>query len=193
MAMYRVRTVFTGVTGSPYLSTQFFIASDPATGTLAAAAKTKVANMWAAMTTQMSNLLSFTVQSPVDVIDPSTGNLENSFAVTPTPGVCNLTGDPLPFMSQGLIRVETGVILAGKRLRGRIFVPGPTENVNGTGTPAGTYVSALTTAAQSLLAAGDPVLAVWHRPPPGGNTGLAVGAVGATGQPKWAVLRSRRD
>ena len=128
-------------------------------------------------------------------VESTTGVLTGAFAGTdPASVVGTGTGDPLPRQTQGLVRLTTSTVIGGRRLRGRLFIPGPLESANTTGgLPSSGYPSALTTSFGSLLTAGatasSPV--IWHRPTggTGGNNALITGIGGAT---TWSVLRSRR-
>lgn len=128
-------------------------------------------------------------------IEATTGALTGAYVGTdPTSVVGSASGDNLPRQTQGLVRLSTATVVGGRRLRGRLFVPGPVEDSNdGAGLPTSTYVTDVTTAASTLLAAGATasVPVVWHRPTDGagGTHGVITGVATS---PRWSVLRSRR-
>lgn len=128
-------------------------------------------------------------------VEATTGVLTGAFAGTdPLSTAGTGTGDPLPRQTQGLIQWSTSTVLNGRRLRGRLYVPGLLEGSNtATGVVAGATVTALVAGASTVFAAGatasNPV--IWHRPGPGG-AGASAAITGASASTKWAVLRSRR-
>lgn len=195
----RVRTSVTGVAGSPYLSTQFFESVGSPTSGEAQAAADKVANAWSALAAQINTNAQVAVEAVVDDLDASTGDLIASFSTTTTVTQPSAVGDPLPPANQGLMVINTGEIANSRRVRGRIFVPSPTESANSDGIPIVTYLDALNAAGAALLASPvDPALVVWRRPVYDSvgvltRPGEAHGAIGVTGSPQWAILRSRRD
>lgn len=187
MGLYRVRTVITGLSGAPYLSTIFFYDSTTSQ-TTANAAATKVVNFWTAGAARMVNTTAWAVQSSVDELDTA-GNLTAFWtASTATNGAGSGTGSLAPTAVQGLLRIETGQVQSGRRVRGRIFLPGVNNSDQTNGSPSATYRSSWNTAANSLLAAGAPRLVVWSR-----AHAVAIDAVSASTQGYFAVLRSRRD
>ena len=127
-------------------------------------------------------------------VESTTGVLTGAFTGTdPASTVGTATGDVLPHQTQGLVKFSTASVFNGRRLRGRLFVPGPVESANGaTGSPSSAYVTALNTAGALLLAAGATasVANVWHRPVAGVGGASAITAVSAS--TSWSVLRSRR-
>lgn len=189
MGLYRVRTTFTGLGGSPYLMTNWFWDSTSSQAN-AAAAVTKATNFVAAGAARISNLVTWATQSNVDEFDLS-GELTSFWTVSQAGmnGAGTQTGEPLPTANNGLLRLETGVVLGGKRFRGRLFLPAPTETNNGiSGAPDSAYRTSWNTALTSLLAAGAPTACVWSRR----YAAQATIVSGAT-QSYWAILRSRRD
>jgi hypothetical protein len=129
-------------------------------------------------------------------IEASTGVLTGAFAGTdPTTVVGGAVGDLLPRQTQGLLRLNTSTVIGGRRVRGRLFIPGALESDNSSAQPTGTYLSDLNVAAATLLAAGATAssLVVWHRPTPGVGGGASPAVTGVSAAPTWSVLRSRRD
>lgn len=82
-----------------------------------------------------------------------------------------VTGDPLPKQTSGVITLRTG--FAGRKFRGRVYVPFPGESDNtGSGFPGGGYLNALIALAPDFQTeftvvngAGSSVLVpiIWHR------------------------------
>lgn len=192
--MLRVRTTFTGLSGSPYLNTFYFLgtAEDQAE---ANAANGHVGTFWNAMEGGFSNQLTWATEGVVDKLGVD-GVLTNSFAVTAQSGVGAETGDPLPHSNQLLIRWSTGTFANGRERKGRTFVPGLTELNSSNGVVTTSTINLLQPAVDALNAAVNPSLAIWSRPrpledPPFG--GAASSVAGGTIWNQFAVLRSRRD
>lgn len=129
-------------------------------------------------------------------VDAATGALTGAFAGTePGTTVCTGATDALPRQTQGLVRLGTSTVINGRRVRGRMFVPGPLEVANDVnGLPTSGYTTSVTAAFASILAAGatasSPV--IWHRPVGGsGGASPLITSVGTS--PTWSVLRSRRS
>lgn len=181
-----LRTVWTGVAGAPYYSTMAIVADDPGNITTCRAA-------WLAfLGDQASNIdarLTANLDVDVPIIDSLTGALIDSETIAAGGVAMTGAGDILPSTTQALCRLRTGFVVAGRRLRGRLFLPGQTEANN---TSAGLPSSGLRADVDAALAvlvgatAGDWV--IYSR------THRAYASVNeATMWPEWAVLRSRRD
>ena len=194
----RVRTIWTGAGVGGALSTHYF-GPNMGTHTLAErqACIDRVRDFWVAMQTHMQIGVTFVVDGNMDFIAEADGTLIGSAAATSRTAQGTLTGDPLPYQTQGLVRWNTATIADGHRLRGHTYIPTPMESENTSGSPVAAYVTALNTAGAALLVNGSFNLCIWHRPiesgkphgPRVGSSGLVTGAVG---QGSWSVLRSRR-
>lgn len=129
-------------------------------------------------------------------VEATTGVLTGAFAGTdPSSTVCTGTGDALPRQTQGLVRLQTSTVIDGRRLRGRIYVPGPLEAANtATGIPSSSYTSTITAGFATIFTPGatGSNAVIWHRPQAGsgGNAAVITGVSTAT---TWSVLRSRRS
>jgi hypothetical protein len=151
---------------------------------------------WDAVAPYMSSSITVDFDPICIAVEATTGVLTGAFAGTdPTSVPGEAAGQPLPYQTQGLVRLATSSVIGGRRLRGRLFIPGPVEADNeATGLPSTTYTGALTTGFATLFDAGatgsEPV--IWHRPTAGagGNSALVTGISAA---PTWSVLRSRRS
>jgi hypothetical protein len=188
--MLRVRVAWTGPS-SPLLSTHYL---SPATedASSALAAHIAVATLWNSVRAVISDAFTYTVQQQVDQLD-LLGNLTGSFTVSNVASAIGQdAGDDLPYQNQGMIRWETGTFLDGRRLRGRTFIPGPTESASTGGAPTSAYLTALNTPAATYAgSSSNPVVWADHhdRVPPFGATGDITSGAART---SFAVLRSRR-
>lgn len=182
--MYRVRTVFQGVTGSPWVSTAFF---DSGAGT-AQDAVTATGTFWQAADSLMEASVTWSTQADVETVNANNGQVTAVTSTTPVTGagVAGQTG--LPIASQMLVRWRTGVYIAGREIRGRWFIPGIAVSINNDGQPTGPSVITVNTAASTLIGDANSQLVIWSR----ANTQQAVVSSG-TCWTQFAVLRSRRD
>jgi hypothetical protein len=181
--MLRVRSTWSGIGGTPYLSTFFFAGSDE---TAASAASTAVIDFWNDAIGYVSPSLTVVTLDEIDVIDEATGDL---LAVLNIPGSSaggDASGDILPHETQGLIRINTGYIVGGRKIHGRLFLPGPCEEHNDGGYPSAAYKLNWANSVSDHLLPG--AWGVWSR-----KNGAFYGASGATVWANWAGLRSRRD
>lgn len=196
----RVRTIFTGVAGSPWYSNLYF--RDDGGTPVANAASTAVATFWGSLNAQMLQGTTYTVQPEIPRIDDTTGQIQEMTTSTVKTANSVSGAEPLPFASQGLIRWTTGSYVDGRQVRGRTFVPALLEGSNANGVPNSTLQTVMLNAANALIADAGTILVVWHRPKytsvPGSppvlerpGSSANVSAASVWGQ--WAVLRSRRD
>ena len=188
MPMLRVKTVFTGVTGSPWLNT-FNFGGPAQTGnqTDADAAVAATGAFWGAVDAHMNTSVVWSTLGEVLFVGDD-GVAAGSFATTPQTGSGGTASDILPFATQGLVRLLTSTFLSGRQVRGRIFIPGLTEAAATGGSLASGTQSAITAAASTLNTVATPPLAVWSRV---NATVIPVSAVSTWAQ--FAVLRNRRD
>lgn len=182
--LYRIRTVFTGVAGTPYLSTMFF---QEATGTAQQAA-TAVSTFWGAVDAYMHQDVLWDIEQDVEVIDDTNGQIQSVVTTTGGTGNGALTDDLLPPATQGLIRWRTGVFVGGREIRGKTFVPAMTESSSNAGQIAGVVQTGLQNAANTLVGTANANLAVWSR-----KNGVSEDVVSGSVWNQFAVLRSRRD
>ena len=188
MAILRVRTVFVGVTGSPWLSTLWFAgATASPTQAEADAAVAAAGAFWGAVDANMSNLVTWSTEPSVGVIDLS-GVQTGAYTTTPQTGTGASAGSLLPFAVQGLIRTLTGSFVGGRQIRGRIFVPGLTELQTGAGVMDSATITAFNLAISNLIADVNSSLVVFSRV----NNAVSTVIAGSTWN-QLAVLRSRRD
>lgn len=182
--MYRVRTVFTGIQGSPWLSTMYFDSLGAGTAQQAVSA---VGTFWGALDNFMGAGVAWATEADVADINSTTGQPEDVTSTTPSTGAGSGGADLLPAATQGLIQWRTGVFANGREVRGRTFIPGLMETAS-TGGPSGTFASAAPTAAAALIADANSTLIIWSR----ANSSFAPVTSG-TLWTSFAVLRSRRD
>lgn len=194
--MFHVRSVSTGVAGSPYYTNLYFN-GDPGNVNIALA---RVRQFWVDLAGVVRSGIVTNVESEVRVIDPSNGNVTNILVGAEQAAVAASAGGTVaPTATQGLIRLQTSGLRFNRQVQGRIFIPGVTQTaVSAQGTALSGYQNTLTTAATALRATTSGVqLVVWSRPRtltgPIELFGQASPVTGASAWQDFAVLRSRRD
>ena len=123
-------------------------------------------------------------------VDPVTGDVIGLFAVTGSSIGMDDVAQALPWATQGLVRTRTGDYVGGREIRGRTFVPGPTEVSSDAGVPIGAYTSSVQTAFENFGTAAGPAGGVGVYSPTNGS--FHFGELYSVWD-QWAVLRSRRD
>lgn len=185
--MLRGHVVTTAPIGGPYHWYFHFKHGD----TLADAgtAASAVANFLQDIAPCIASSLSMQLQDDWDVIDVATGNLIAVHGVSggsPEPGTDG--GTLISPVSQGLLRLRTGVIVGTRELRGRLFIPGATENLNDGGRPTAGYRAAADAAATALRTDASTDYCVYSP-----THGTAQTVITDTVWTDWAYLSSRRD
>lgn len=193
VAIARVRTVFTGVAGTPWYSNLYFQAS-PGTATQRNEA---VRVFWGTLGNVIHQSIAFNVEAENAIIEDTTGVITGFESGDAETGVGLATGDPLPWATQGLIQEICEIVVEGRRLRGRTFVPGATETYNVNGIPTSDYRAQLQSSADALILASSTfgTWQVWSRPQglPTPRSGTSDNVETCNVWNKWAQLRSRRD
>nr|CRY97406.1 hypothetical protein [uncultured prokaryote] len=185
----RVETEFTGLGGAPWLSTLHFAVGEDTPGNNPVAVMN---NFWGDLAGIIAAAVSWTTLGEVRIIDVETGDTVDYLTTAPQTGNGTDTGNVLPIVSQGLIRWNTPVVTAGRRLRGHTFVPGLTENsctASGSVTPTSqaTFIDAADTAI-STSATLNCALEVYSR-----THNTATSDVSPSAANKFSYLSSRRD
>lgn len=182
--MWRVRTVFSGPQGAPYLNTLYF---DTLGGT-AGQAVAAVGAFWGAVDAHIANDLSWTTEPEVYQLDETTGQPVSVTQVTSATGTGAKTDELIARAAQGLIRLGTGIFVGGREIRGRIFVPGLTLDSVLNGALETTVIAAFDAAALALQTDANSAIVVWSR-----KNGRMEGVISSSTWSQYAVLRSRRD
>lgn len=159
---------------------------------------TAVASQRAALSTFLNSIdnncttsTSWSIRQSGRDVDTATGALVASWGDSTSytaPG--SIAGSPVADATQGLIRWNTGRVVAGRFLRGRTYIPGISSASIANGNLLSTTQTAFATAGAALVTAGVQ-LAVWHRPK-AGSGGEAWAVQTASAWQEFAVLRRRR-
>lgn len=183
----RVTLTWTGLSGGPYF-TQLFFGHNPG----AAENTSAHVHEWV-MTTRglWVTGLTCTQNTEQDIIDTVTGGTVQTDVATAKVAVAGqAASEVLPFATQGVIKLQTAQFNEGRRLQGRIFIPGPAEGSSVNGAPEPGYLSTLNTTAATLISHSQPdgPWAVYSRRYKGWAS-----VSGASGWNKWGSQRRRRD
>lgn len=184
VAMYRVRTVFTGVAGTPWYSNHYFAVD----GTTPAAAISAVNGLWGGLVGYIRNEVNITVEGEVLTMDSVTGQATGAanLANVTFPGTSTLSA--LPPATQGLLKWSTSSFQNGRQVGGKTYVPGITQGASNEGDPTTFFVSAMQAAGEAFISYADSNPVVWSK-----TNGTAPLINGVTGWTKFGVMRSRRD
>jgi len=194
----KVQVISTGFTGAPGLW-QFYwngAAAGAFTNADATAAVAAVRALIDGCKTAIGAAASMQVQSAVEVLESTTGQLIGVEAATPV-AVVTATGSGTNLMAEGpLIQWFTSLVVNRRLLRGRTFLtPSASSALAVTGVVAPTVMTAILAATAGYIATSGPSPVIWHRPVPfsTGNNGVASEIVSSQVPSKVAILRSRRD
>lgn len=184
--IWRVRAIGNGIQGAPFYQNFYYAQT---TGS-ASDAKSAVGNFFNESKAEFSAALSWQIQSDVAQIESETGDIISVTSLGSETIQGSKAGEPLPFASQGLLQLRTGVYVGGRELRGRCFLPGFTEGQSAGGKPDNPLVTFFQGTANQYLkgTAQDVSLVVWSR-----TTGEIAPVANIFMWREWAVLRSRRN
>ena len=183
----RVRTVATGVAGTPWYSNFHFTwVSGTEQDHL-----DLISNWWSAIVAQLDNTVTWNTEDDMALIDDATGNITGVETGTGSAVVGAETANALPPANQGLVHWFTSSFVGGRQLRGRTFIPGMCVDQT-------TSVGALQPATRTdFAAAADDLIANSSTPGPFrvlSRTNGTSAVVDTASVPSFvAVMRSRRD
>ena len=195
MSIMRVRFSIGGLEGLPGLQTTYWngASSTPITAD-AVDVCARVRAFWNSFAGNMAFGTLVVGPQSVDVIDESTGTLVGQLQPGALASVSGSGATSLPSATMMLLRYNTAVIIAGRRLQGRNFIGPLGTGSNGAGNPTSTANANLLTAAAFFnTGATASALVVWHRPSGGFPNGSVSPVTGYGTATEFSVLRSRRD
>jgi len=182
--MRRLRVEWTGLTGLPGLSTFYYGVASPNVS--------DCVTFFNALKLLVPNTLSWNIPSSGDEIDDATGAITGAWLGTGG-GTVTGTGGTTAYAAGVGVRIQwnTGVIVAGRRVRGSTFIaPMLASTFDSSGTIATASLSAVQSAASAFAASGV-AKGIWHRPV-GGSGGQYAAINDATVPDRVTALRSRR-
>lgn len=182
--LQRIRTVFTGVAGTPWYSNIYFQGNGDTVSGVAG----HVRDFWSSIMGYIDDSVTWTVEAEVAIINDANGQIVEMADWAGGSGVGGSADVPLPRATQALINWNTGVFVSGRQVRGKTFIPGIVQGANSQGTLASSVRTTYQNAANELISDGNGTLCVYS---PTRHTSALVGS--ANVPTKFAVLRSRRD
>ena len=181
----RLRVALTNLSTGPGVMTFYFDAAGGSSAAAAAAVHTFLNDI----RSRVDDFGSMQIETDVANIDVATGQITSLDAVTQDVVTGADGGEHLPGATQGLLQLRSGVYVSGRELRGRLFLPAPTEGMNtAAGIPDAIYQGQMAAAGNALVTDGGSLWVIYSR------THAAITPVALTTcWNKWAVLRTRRD
>lgn len=141
----------------------------------------------------------YTVAQDGRELDDTTGTLTGTWSDS-TPFTDNgQLGEPVPNAAQGLIRMTTALVVDGRIVKGRLYVPGIAASRVTLGEVNAATQGVLSTAFADMRDSGE--LLIWSRPRAAGSgvngdlparLGSSAPVTGLSGWSELAVMRSRR-
>lgn len=183
--MRRVRTIVTGVAGSPYYLVGYFDAQE---GT---AADCVLAWSNFCLPTPADGLEGsvWETQGVTEIVDPVSGNVTGIDSTATIFKTGDTEYQTLPPSNQCLIRWRTGNYVAGREVRGRTNLPLQSKDSADTdGKVAGFVANAYTTRAQLLVDNADITHVVWSK-----KNGVWWATESGSCWTEFSILRTRRD
>lgn len=182
----RVRSIITGVAGSPRYSNLYFQGPDSPDEDLVDA----VESMWDAAKARIDDSLTITILGAVTVLDSATGDVIAVGGFSDRTVTSTGTGGALPFATCGLARFRTGEYVGGREIRGRMYLPYPPMADMSGGKPTSSYIDDWQGAFETMnsLDEANGAWCVWSR-----KHGQNALVKNFDVWNNFAVLRSQRD
>lgn len=190
---YRVRCDHSGLPGGPALSVFNFGIGDGANPQSVAQL---VGDFWAAARNGMGSPWAVNIENEVEIVDEATGDV----TATSNVAIAGVTAGGTGFewsAKQGLLALRTSTYRGGRRVQGRLFIPG-VAGETGEQVPTQAYRTIIDNAASGMLDDADSNGTPWgvySRPTTGtpARAGQLSPIQSTITRSYWAVLRSRRD
>lgn len=202
MAITKIDVTVSGFTGGPAMNVWYFMNASfaPMSDAEINGALADVRTFYAGIAANYTSTTSIQVVSPCAIIDEDSGDLLG-MGGTSTPAVVpGTTGAGFgPPQVAILARLNTGVVVDGRILKGRVYL-GPFQTAVTAGSaPGAPTVAGIQTPLTTLIGTpgGTYNVAVWHRPRPASTAhplpraGTAVPVVSGTVGTSWATQRRR--
>lgn len=180
--LFKIVSLYEGMSGLPGTNTLYAAEGDVAIHDM----RVELDTFYSALCDDfLTNELTVTVPSTGDIIDSADGSLIGVWNDgTPLANTGTLTQGILPLATQLLVQLQTNEIVAGRKLHGRLFIPGFTDPSDDNGMVAADTLSAVHALASTAFSDDAAVYSPTH------HTWATV--ADATVWSQWAVLRSRR-
>lgn len=148
--------------------------------------------MYSAVAVRFDNLTTWSVAQNGNIVDETTGTLVDEWSSgNDYSGNGSASGQPVPNGTQLLIRWNPQVIIGGRRLKGRTYVPGLASLAMDAGQVLAGVVSDFQAAADQFIDDCAGQFVTWRRPVNGAG-GASASVITASIWNEWAVQRRRR-
>lgn len=186
---------WTGFQGSPGYTNLYFINPEEPTLAIRNTTAGRVKSFFEAVKLMLPSTVNIAFPSEMEELATDTGVLQQTLPIDP---IANSVGTQVGKFSSptgAVVNWKTSLVVNGRLLRGRTFIVPLSVNAYDTdGTLNTTDRNNLATSAAALCSHQDNlVLAIWHRPSPGGSDGVSGQVASSSVKDKAAVLTSRRD
>lgn len=187
--MFEVITDITTEAGGGQVSVMYFDEG----GTSAAAAVLSATLFWQACAAKCTVSTTFQVRGSGRTVDAADGSLSGFYSEPSSALILgSVSGSGVPDASQVLCQFRTGVIRAGREVRGRTFVPGLAAANNLAGGNLFEATRLIFAAAAEQLTEEERGHGIWARPKEG-SPGVLVKSATGDCWTELAVLRRRRQ
>lgn len=188
MPVARVRCTLTGLVQGGGLSTFNF--AEVAPGDNLQANIQAVSVFWDTIKTEVSSGVTIKIEGAVDILDEVTGDLVGTYSGVGDTKTGTASGNAMPPANQRLLRLRTNEIAGGKRILGKLYIPGAVIPSSDTQTVPLPVRTKLEVAGDGLASASGITggWCVWSR-----KNGQAYTIKKTSAWDKYAILRSRRD
>lgn len=157
------------------------------------AARTALADFWGNFDGSLASGVEWTIRTEGRVLDEATGGLVGFWtSTTPYTAVATGGSTPVPNASQALIQWYTSDVVAGRRVRGRQYIPGLSSALTVQGELSTSVQATLNGHITTYLADPNNALVIWHRPVAGSGGSIHSVSSGKIWD-ELAVQRKRRD
>lgn len=162
-----------------------------AEGSVVTAQRTALFNFLDGIENQLAPSTSWSVATEGREVDEATGTLTGFWSDgAPLTGSGQAIGESVPDAAQALLRLRTPVIVRGRLLQGRMFIPGIANAATDNGNLSTGAQSSIQVESNDLVS-GSVELGVWSRPV-NGSGGQWVSVTSTAVWAEMAVLRRRR-
>lgn len=194
MSIMRVRFQISGLEGLPGLHTTYWTgASSTPIQADATDVSARVRAFWNSLASTMASGTLINPVQGVDVLNETSGQLVSGLTSGTLATVSGTGTGSLPSATMLLLKLQTSVVIGGRRLQGRSFIGPVGTPANSGGNPTGAANTALLTAAAFFnTGATASAYVVWKRPTNGVN-GQTSPITSYGTSTEFAVLKSRRD
>nr|CRY96203.1 hypothetical protein [uncultured prokaryote] len=186
--MLRIRSVVTGVPGSPAYINMFFGGSTQADAQEAA---DRVTEFFTDIKLIMSGGCIVTLDQDVPIIDPASGNTTAVVSVDAGAIAMSVGSTIVPRVAQILIQLATGAYVGSRAVHGRLNIPFANAEALGTRGEVSPTVQGQMEAAAEVLRVGGSAGNNWGVFSP--KNGVFYDATDVSVWREWAILASRRD